>query len=76
MAPSWSLTARVGPFEPAPIASEVSNALDSAAIALTAAGSDEPSAAQNRLNFRLLTSCLIIASISHVATSYFGHRKI
>jgi hypothetical protein len=30
----------------------------------------------NRLNFRLLSSCLIIASISHVATSYFGHRKI
>jgi hypothetical protein len=75
MAPSRSLTARVGPFEPAPIASEVSNALDSAAIALTA-GSDEPSAAQNRLNFRLLSSCSIIASISHVATSYFGHRKI
>jgi hypothetical protein len=67
MAPSRSLTARVGPFEPAPIASEVSNALDSAAIALTA-GSDEPSAAQNRLNFRLLSSCPIIASISHVAT--------
>jgi hypothetical protein len=62
MVPSWNFTVRPALFEAAPVAAARADAFDSAAIIALTAGSDEPSAAQNLLNPRLLNNFLFISS--------------
>ena len=62
MVPSRNFTVRPAPFEAAPVAAARADALDSAAIIVLTAGSDEPTAAQSPLNSRLLNNCLFISS--------------